>query len=213
MFTGIVKGTGVIRGVETTAEGRRLTIEAEAIAPGLSRGDSISVSGVCLTAETIDPEEQQVTVFLATETIDRTYLGALTAGDRVNLEPALAADGRFEGHIVQGHVDGTARVLEKRAVDADWWFTFELPDTLAPYLVEKGSIAIDGISLTVADRQPDRFSATIIPETMERTVLPEKAPGDPVHLEVDVIAKYVERLLEEGPFSRTTSAAEGPTDG
>ncbi|MFW6152947.1 MAG: riboflavin synthase [Halobacteriota archaeon] len=194
MFTGIVETTGTITGREATSDGFRLRIETD-VTDGVEPGASIAISGVCLTAETIDGSI--VEVFLAEETRERTYLGELTVGDRVNVERPLAVDGRLDGHLVQGHVDATSSVLERRSVGEDWRFTFELPPSLSPYVVEKGSIAVDGISLTVADRDADRFDVAIIPETYRRTTLGEKRPGDPVHLEVDVIARYVERQLED----------------
>jgi riboflavin synthase len=137
-------------------------------------------------------------VFLAAETVARTYLGDVVAGDPVNLERALPADGRFDGHLVQGHVDTTARVTAVERVGDDWRFAFELPEEVARYVVEKGSIAVDGISLTVAERDADagEFAVAIVPTTYEVTSLSAVEVGDPVHLEVDVVAKYVETMLE-----------------
>ena len=192
MFTGIVEGTGTVRAVDEHSDGRRLSIEAPL--DGLERGQSIGVSGVCLTVETFD--ETGFEVFLARETVDRTYLGALERGDEVNVERALPADGRLDGHFVQGHVDGVAEVTDIRQVGEDWRFGFTLPPELAPYVVEKGSIAVDGISLTVATLDDERFEVAIIPETYDVTTLASKSVGDPVHLEVDVVAKYVESLLD-----------------
>jgi riboflavin synthase len=192
MFTGIVEETGEIVDVTTDDEGRRLRIATGF--EGLHHGDSISVSGACLTVEEFG--DGWFAVFLATETLDRTYLGELSVGDAVNLERALPADGRFDGHFVQGHVDGTAELVESRRIGDDWEFVFSLPPGLAGYVVEKGSIAVDGISLTVAALDEETFSVAIVPETYDVTTLSGKSPGDPVHLEVDVVAKYVERLLE-----------------
>ena len=192
MFTGIVEGTGEVRAVDQRPEGRRLSIAAEL--EGLERGQSISVSGACLTVEAFD--QAGFEVFLATETVERTYLGGLEPGDRVNVERALPADGRLDGHFVQGHVDGTAEVTDIREVGEDWRFGFALPPELAPYVVEKGSIAVDGISLTVAALDRDSFEVAVIPETYDVTTLSAKSVGDPVHLEVDVVAKYVESLLD-----------------
>jgi len=134
--------------------------------------------------------------FLAAETIEKTYLGSLEEGDAVNLERALPADGRLDGHFVQGHVDATTEVRDVRRVGDDWKFEFALPEQQAPYVVEKGSIALDGISLTVADRGEDSITVAIIPTTYDLTTLSEKDPGDPVHLEVDMVAKYAEQLVE-----------------
>jgi riboflavin synthase len=192
MFTGIVEETVEILDIEQTEEGRRIRLSSPF--DGLSIGQSISVSGACLTVESFDTDWFEV--FTATETLDRTYLGELGVGDLVNLERALPADGRFDGHFVQGHVDATAEVEEITRLGDDWEFVFSLPDGLAPYVVEKGSITVDGISLTVAAHDEDSFAVAIIPETYEITTLSEKAVGDPVHLEVDVIAKYVESLTE-----------------
>jgi len=192
MFTGIIEETGEIRAVEEDPDGRRLRIGTTF--DDLTRGQSISVSGVCLTVEEYGTDFFEV--FLASETVDRTYLGGLAPGDAVNLERALPADGRLDGHFVQGHVDGTAEVTSIREVGDDWYFGFSLPPELAPYVVEKGSIAVDGISLTVAGLAEDGFEVAIVPETYDVTTLSAKAVGDPVHLEVDVVAKYVESLVE-----------------
>ena len=220
MFTGIIETTGTV--VEATEDegGRRLRIavdgagsDATAAAPDddtdgsvadapvayddLHHGQSISVSGVCLTVEAFQTgPTPEFEVFLAAETVEKTYLGSVAAGDAVNLERALAADARFDGHLVQGHVDTTTEITGIERVGDDWVFEFDLPEAVARYVVGKGSIAIDGISLTVADRGPDRFGVAIIPTTYELTNLSEKSVGDPIHLEVDVIAKYVERMIE-----------------
>jgi len=188
MFTGIVEETGEILDVRADEDGRRLRIASEF---EFSRGQSISVSGVCLTVE--DHGTGYFEVFTAAETLDRTYLGDLGAGDRVNVERALPARGRFDGHIVQGHVDTTTTVTAIERVGEDWRFAFALP---APdqYIVEKGSVALDGISLTVADAGDDEFGVAIIPETYAVTTLSGKSVGDPVHVEFDVLAKYVEAL-------------------
>jgi riboflavin synthase len=192
MFTGIVEETGEIVDVTRSDEGRRLRIATSF--DGLSQGASISVSGACLTVEAFG--DGWFSVFLATETLDRTYLGDLAVGDQVNLERAMAAGDRFDGHVVQGHVDGTAEVVGVKRIGDDWQFTFSLPDALAGYVVEKGSISVDGISLTVAALDGEQFAVAIIPETYDVTTLSEKSAGDPVHLEVDVVAKYVESLVE-----------------
>jgi riboflavin synthase len=192
MFTGIVEATGEIRSVTATDDGRRLRIAHDF--GGLHHGQSISVSGVCLTVEAFT--EEWFEVFLARETVAKTYLGALEEGAVVNLERALAADGRFDGHLVQGHVDTTATVEAVERVGEDWRYTFSLPHEIGQYVVSKGSVALDGISLTVADRGEESFEVAIIPTTYELTALSEKQPGDPIHVEVDVVAKYVESMLE-----------------
>ncbi len=208
MFTGIVEETGTVVETTTHDDGRRLTIESS-FGTELSEGQSVAVNGVCLTVEQYD--DSTFAVFLAAETIDRTYLGAVTSGDAVNLERAMATNDRFDGHIVQGHVDGTATITAIESVGEDWTFEFAIPDSLAKYVVEKGSIALDGISLTVAshsfgtDERP-RLTVAIIPVTYEATTLGEKSVGDAVHVEVDVLAKYTERLLAANEPNKTAPA-------
>ncbi|WP_284007181.1 riboflavin synthase [Haloarcula pelagica] len=191
MFTGIVEATGEVTAVEEDEGGRRLRIDAPF--GEFEHGQSISVSGACLTVEAFG--DGWFEVFLARETLARTFLGEIREGDRVNLERAMPADGRFDGHIVQGHVDATAEVVGIEQEGEDWTFSFSLPDAQRDYLVEKGSITVDGISLTVAARGDDHFDVAIIPTTYDETTLSEKSVGDPVHLEVDVVAKYVEQLV------------------
>jgi len=201
MFTGIVETAGEVVAVEDDAGGRRLRIRASGL-DDLHHGQSISVSGVCLTVEDFESpganEHRWFEVFLASETVDKTYLGDVSVGDAVNIERAMAADGRFDGHVVQGHVDTVTTVTDIEQIGDDWRFTFELPDGYGQYIVDKGSICLDGTSLTVAaiDREAGRFEVAIIPTTYELTTLREKAVGDPVHVEVDVIAKYVENMLD-----------------
>jgi riboflavin synthase len=212
MFTGIVEGTGTVVTATDDEGGRRLRIAAADL-DDLHHGQSISVSGVCLTVESFGHDAETdlsadatahlsadgtdwFEVFLAGETVAKTYLGDVEPGDTVNVERALAADGRFDGHVVQGHVDGTTEVTAIERVGDDWYFEFDLPAELARYVVQKGSITLDGISLTVADRRESDFAVAIIPTTYELTTLSEKSVGDPVHVEVDVIAKYVENMLE-----------------
>jgi riboflavin synthase len=194
MFTGIVEETGEVVAVDVTEEGRRLRIRHGFDA--VEGGQSISVGGVCLTVERYDDDWFEV--FLADETVAKTYLGTVEVGDRLNLERAMPADGRFDGHVVQGHVDGVAAVEAVERVGDDWWFTFSLPADLRRYVVSKGSIALDGISLTVAelDDEAGTVSVAVIPTTYDLTTLSAKEPGDPVHVEVDVVAKYVERLVD-----------------
>ncbi|WP_254273236.1 riboflavin synthase [Haloarcula marina] len=191
MFTGIVEATGEVQAVVDDEGGRRVRVGAPF--EGLAHGQSISVSGACLTVEDF-ADGEWFEVFLARETLARTYFDDLSEGDGVNLERAMPADGRFDGHIVQGHVDATAEVVGIEREGEDWTFTFSLPDAQRDYLVEKGSITVDGISLTVAARDEDGFDVAIIPTTYEETTLSAKSVGDPVHLEVDVVAKYVEQL-------------------
>ncbi|MFB6111271.1 MAG: riboflavin synthase [Halobacteriaceae archaeon] len=195
MFTGIVEDTGTVRAIETDPDGRRLRIGTPFEA--LSHGQSLNVSGVCLTVE--EYGEDWFEVFTATETLSKTYLGRLEVGDPVNLERAMPADGRFDGHIVQGHADTTTTVEAIEHIGDDWQFTFALPTDHEQYVVPRGSIALDGISLTVADVDDHRgtFDVAIIPTTYDLTRLSALEVGDPVHVEVDILAKYVERMLAD----------------
>jgi len=194
MFTGIVEETGEIVDIEDSDAGRRLRIATTF--EDLTGGQSISVDGTCLTVEEHEDGEW-FSVFLAAETLERTTFDSASEGQDVNLERALAADERFDGHVVQGHVDGTTEIVDIERVGEDWAYTFELPPGLEQYVVEKGSVALDGISLTVAalDDAGGTFSVAIIPTTYHETTLSAKDPGDAVHVEVDVFAKYVERML------------------
>ena len=205
MFTGIVEGTGTVRARTETDDGLRLRIGVGGIDgfAALGHGQSISVSGVCLTVEEHgiveehgETDDAWFEVFLAAETVAKTYLGDLREGDAVNVERAMPADGRFDGHVVQGHVDTVAEVLAVEQVGEDWRFTFSIPDGHGRYLVDKGSVTLDGISLTVAEKRDEEFDVAIIPTTYELTTLSGKSVGDPIHLEVDVIAKYVENMLD-----------------
>jgi riboflavin synthase len=198
MFTGIVEGTGTVRSRTETADGLRLRIGVEGF-DDLHHGQSISVSGVCLTVEEYDTDADGggwFEVFLASETVAKTYLGDVDKGDSVNVERALPADRRFDGHVVQGHVDTVAEVTGIERVGEDWRFAFAIPEGHADYLVDKGSVTLDGISLTVAEKREEEFDVAIIPTTYDLTTLSEKSVGDPVHLEVDVIAKYVENMVD-----------------
>ena len=197
MFTGIVAATGRVTDVTTDEDGRRLRIESDEIAP-FDHGESIAVNGVCLTVEEFGAD--WFSVFTASETLAKTTLDAVKRGDRVNLERPLPADGSFDGHIVQGHVDTTTTVEAIEPVGEDWTFTFAQPTGFEQYLAEKGSVTIDGVSLTVADLDDERgtFDVAIIPTTYEETRFGAYAVGDRVNVEVDVIAKYVERLAERG---------------
>jgi riboflavin synthase len=200
MFTGIVERTGTVRSRTETDDGLRLRIGVDGF-DDLHHGQSISVSGVCLTVEEYGVDagaggDDWFSVFLASETIAKTYLGDVREGDAVNVERAMPADGRFDGHVVQGHVDTVAEVTGVERVGEDWRFTFAIPEGHGDYLVDKGSVTLDGISLTVAEKRGDEFDVAIIPTTYDLTTLSEKSVGDPVHLEVDVIAKYVENMLD-----------------
>ncbi len=191
MFTGIVEETGRVEAIDRNEDGVRLRIGASFVP---ERGASVAVNGACLTAERAD--EEGFEVFVSEETLKKTWLGELEEGDAVNLERAMPADGRFDGHIVQGHVDTTTRLSDVRQVGEDWEFFFEVPDGYERYVVEKGSVTLDGISLTVAEMHEDgTFSVAIIPETYEVTNLSDKQAGDLVNFEADIVAKYVESTL------------------
>lgn len=193
MFTGIVEEMGVLRSVRRGAHSAVLSIGAETVLSDLKIGDSVAVNGVCLTATTVDAGG--FTADVMHETLNRSSLGALVPGNPVNLERAMAANGRFGGHMVAGHIDGTGTITARRQDDNAVWYTVSAAPSLLRYIVEKGSIAIDGISLTVASVAADRFSVSVIPHTAAVTVLGRKRPGDIVNLETDIIGKYVEKLL------------------
>ena len=184
---------GVLRSVRRGAHSAVLSIGAETVLSDLKIGDSVAVNGVCLTATTVDAGG--FTADVMHETLNRSSLGALVPGSPVNLERAMAANGRFGGHMVAGHIDGTGTITARRQDDNAVWYTVSAAPTLLRHIVEKGSIAIDGISLTVAAVETDRFSVSVIPHTAAVTVLGEKRPGDIVNLETDLIGKYVEKLL------------------
>jgi riboflavin synthase len=194
MFTGIVEVLGEVRAVDRTAGGGRLRVRAGALLDAARVGESIAVSGVCLTIAAMDGD-----VFaadLAAETLRRTTLGALRPGDLVNLERPLRLDGRLGGHLVQGHVDGVGLVTALRPEGDGVWMEVAPPAALLAYLAEKGSVAVDGVSLTVASLGADAFAVALIPHTLAVTTLGRRRIGDQVNLEVDILAKYVERLLE-----------------
>ena len=194
MFTGIIEETGTILGLAPHPTGARLRIACKEARQDLKTGDSICVNGVCLTA--VDLEDNSFAADLAPETLRRSNLGQLQANDLVNLERSMAANGRYSGHIVQGHVDGTGELLALDLLgDSNWWLTLRIPPELDRYIVGKGSICLDGISLTVAALEADKLSVTIIPHTYSHTALRTWGPGRRINLEVDVIAKYVEKMM------------------
>ncbi|WP_329404468.1 riboflavin synthase [Streptomyces melanogenes] len=193
MFTGIVEELGEVTAVEKLGDSSRFRLRGPVVTEGARHGDSIAVNGVCLTV--VENGDGEFTADVMEETLKRSSLGALDVGSRVNLERPMAVGGRLGGHIVQGHVDGTGAVVA-RTPSENWEIVkVSLPAELSRYVVEKGSITVDGVSLTVVDAGPDYFTISLIPTTLALTTLGLKQPGDPVNLEVDVIAKYVERLL------------------
>jgi riboflavin synthase len=193
MFTGLIAELGTVAAIERTEAGARLTVRAR-LADELGEGDSIAVNGVCLTATAIRDGCFEAEAML--ETLRRSSLGALAVGERVNLELPLRADGRLGGHIVQGHVDGVGSVAAVREQGLARILTIDADPQLARYLVEKGSVAVNGVSLTVSALPEQGFEVSLIPETLRRTNLGAAAPGDPLNLEVDVLAKHLERLLD-----------------
>jgi riboflavin synthase len=204
VFTGIVEEVGQVVGLERRGDSAVLTIAARVIAENLEHGASIAVNGVCLTVigSSVDNEVMRIDFDVMGETLNRSVIGALAPGSAVNLERAARIAGRLDGHIMQGHVDGTGRVIA-RTPGTEWELVrFGMPAQLSRYVAEKGSIAVDGVSLTVTAVGGDWFEVGLIPETLRATTLGAKAPGDLVNLEVDVLAKYVARLLD-----KTISAA------
>jgi riboflavin synthase len=195
MFTGIIEEVGRVTAITSENGNRRLTVSASSLTKDLKKGDSIAVSGVCLTAVEITP--MSFGADLAEETWNRTSFSRIRSGARVNLELPMRADGRFGGHIVQGHVDGTGKLIALDEIPGtdNYWLHIEIPSELARYVVSKGSLSIEGISLTVAKVEGTEVTAAIIPHTVEMTNLKSLKSGDPVNLEVDLIAKYVEKMM------------------
>ena len=193
MFTGIVEEMGKISAIRQRAKSAQLTIQAQTVLEGTRIGDSIAVNGVCLTVTSLSASA--FTADVMAESLRRSALGDLSPGSPVNLERAMAANGRFGGHIVSGHIDGTGTISSFRREDNAMWVTVATPANLLRYIVEKGSVAIDGVSLTVAAVTGRDFSVSLIPHTAAVTILGSKGPGDIVNLETDIIGKYVEKLL------------------
>ena len=206
MFTGIVEELGTVEAVEDQGDAIRLTVRAATVLEDAGLGDSIAVNGCCLTV--VSHDGAAWTADVMKESLDRTSLDGVRPGDRVNLERAVTPEKRLGGHIVQGHVDGVGEVLSR--TPSEHWEIVEvsLPRELARYVVDKGSITVDGISLTVVEVRADSFTVSLIPETLARTTLGTRAVGDRVNLEVDVIAKHVERLLTPGLVDRFASEEE-----
>jgi riboflavin synthase len=208
MFTGIVEEVGRVTGIERRGENRRITISNKNASKALRPGDSVAVSGVCLTALDIKPGS--FSADLAPETWVRTSFSRIPEGALVNLELPMKADGRFGGHIVQGHVDGVGKLvaLERIADSENFWLRIELPREVEKYTVYKGSISIEGISLTVAKLEGNLCTVAIIPHTVEMTNLNSLKPGDPVNLEADLIAKYVEKMMSGEPAENSLTVEE-----
>ena len=213
MFTGIVEELGSIRSIDAVGDGRRLVVDAATVLADVSLGASIAVNGCCLTV--IEWGDAWFAVDAVPETLQCTTLGAMEPGEAVNLERPLAADGRFGGHVVQGHVDSVIEVVHVEGLsDGSRRLTFRLPDELAGQVVEKGSITLDGASLTVASVNRDTFDVALIPHTLEVTTFGRRTPGDRVNVEVDVLARYVAGLLAAGRVGSDHGhpAADGSTN-
>lgn len=205
MFTGIIEEVGRVAKISQQGENRRITIEAQSVPRGLKTGDSVAVSGVCLTA--IDLAANFFSADLAPETWSRTSFSRIRVDARVNLELPMKADGRFGGHIVQGHVDGVGKLasFDRIAGSENWWLHIAIPPEIEKYTVFKGSVCIEGISLTVAALEAGRCTVAIIPHTVEMTNLGSLQPGDPVNLEADLIAKYVEKMMRGSESQKSIS--------
>jgi riboflavin synthase len=194
MFTGIIEELGKVSAIEQQPDALRLTINCTEVLGDLKRGDSISCSGTCLTAIEIDDRSFTADVML--ETIRRSSLDGVKVGNPINLERAMTASSRFGGHVVQGHVDGVGEMVSREKSDNWDWVKVRLPKDLTKYVVHKGSITLDGISLTVNDITDDVIAVSLIPETLRVTTLGYKNPGDKVNVEADVMAKHIEKLME-----------------
>ncbi len=194
MFTGIIEEIGTIQQIKKGQHSAILTIQASKVLEQTKVGDSIAVNGICLTVTALS--EGYFLADVMHETLNRSSLAQMKRGSRVNLERAMAADGRFGGHIVAGHVDGVGRIVRKSRDDTAVWYTIEAEPAVLRYIVEKGSVTVDGISLTVAQVWTDCFSVSVIPHTQQQTILKERTTGDFVNLETDIIGKYVEKLMQ-----------------
>ena len=203
MFTGIVEETGVVRRINTKPDSTAVTIIGKVIFDDLKLGDSVSVSGVCLTVSELSGKS--FTADVMRETLSRTSIGSLKEGSRVNLERAMPANGRFGGHIVSGHIDGTGVISDIRNDGNAFILKINAPEKITRYIVEKGSVAIDGVSLTVIDVATDSFRVSIIPHTSSFTTLSEKSTGDIVNLENDIVGKYIEKFACSGHTEKPES--------
>lgn len=210
MFTGLVEETGGIRSVRRAGRSLHLTVSARAVLEGTRVGDSIAVNGVCLTVVRL--ESDAFTADVMPETYQKTNLAQLPAGAQVNLERTMALGDRFGGHIMQGHVDGVGTIKSLRQEEIAWWVTVTAGPDLLRYIVPKGSIAIDGISLTVVEVQPDGFTVSLIPHTWSVTAMRGRKVGDMVNLEVDILAKYVERMLAGRLGESSSGQRQGVTE-
>jgi riboflavin synthase len=202
MFTGLVEALGTVRRIDSAGSGKRLTIAERDLAAGAAAGDSIAINGACLTV--VEHDEETLSFQAGPETLQRTNLGELKAGDRVNLERALRLGDRLGGHLVQGHIDGVAQIAASRR-EGEWELVwFQCPAELTAQMVPKGSVTVDGVSLTLVEVAGDRFSVALIPHTLKNTTLGLKKPGAHVNLETDILAKYVWKCLRGGGVTLDT---------
>ena len=205
MFTGIIEEVGLVEALEIRPAGARIRVRCKTVLEDAAEGASIAVNGVCLTA--VEPRDGLFTADVSPETLRRSNLGDLRPKSPVNLERALSASGRLDGHIVQGHVDGTGELLSLKSIgEGNWWMVVRVPRELERYLVAKGSVSIDGISLTIASLESDAMCVTVIPHTYRNSNLHSRRTGDRLNLECDVLAKYVEKLL--GPRTKSSLTIE-----
>jgi len=210
MFTGIIEEVGTVKFIERAQEHARLTIQCKAVGSDTKIGDSVSINGVCLTV--VQKKGNALSFDAVYETLRKTALGHLASGDPVNLERSLPVGGRFGGHFVQGHVDGAGSIASIRQIDNSYLIYIDVPRDLMRYIVRKGSIAVDGISLTVVDAEDKTFSVSIIPRTWEATNLSTKHAGDPVNIETDILGKYVERLVGDDVYATSSGGRSRPFD-
>lgn len=207
MFTGLIEAVGEVVQLKRTGAGARLAVRVAELPQAVSQGDSVCVSGACLTAVEIGSDRLGFDV--SRETLERSTLGQLRTGARVNLERALAAGARLGGHFVQGHVDGIGKVLALQKRDGDTLLRVGLEENWLLFLVEKGSVTVDGVSLTIARLAEDAFSVALVPETLKRTTLSERGPGDAVNIETDVLGKYIVNYLDRtGPKGRPSKGLD-----
>lgn len=204
MFTGIIRDIGTIRNIESRSELKILSIETQLDTSSFDLGASIAINGVCLTLKSVAGKAMKFDA--VRETLNKTTLGQLNIGSRVHLEPALRLSDGIDGHLVYGHIDGLGEVMSMNKTEGAFNLRFKVPNGFGRYLLEKGSIAIDGTSLTCYDVEGDLATVTLIPETVERTLLEEKRNGDPLNIEVDIIGKWMEKFIQKGHLPNTQSS-------
>ncbi len=212
MFTGIVEGQGQVESIAPTGSAYRFVVDLGPLSSGVEKGDSVALDGTCLTAVSVRPPRVEFDVIA--ETVQRTAFATLRPGDRVNIERSMPASGRFHGHIVAGHVDGTARIVEKRKEPLQTWVTVEAPGSLLENMIPKGSVALDGVSLTLTEVTEKSFSVAVIPHTLQVTTLGAKGVGALVNVEVDCIGKWIRKVLGAYlPNAASSPPREGPAPG